>query len=163
MEVYSNPSWRHLLSSAVVTTKSNVIWLQTPISSPSRIRVMVGAQLIPEKGLKPGLENVPFGSEKVDINPGFWDYRLYRRLPRKGKFQGKSGRISEIWICGKRKKEGRVWVQRGGKLAPLRWSVAGVWNLTRWGARARSGGPYTLSYGDTCESFNMYKLSNHMR
>ena len=32
---------------------------------------MVGAQLIPEKGLKPGLENVPFGSEKVDINPGF--------------------------------------------------------------------------------------------
>ena len=44
---------------------------------------MVGAQLLPEKGLKPGLENVPFGSEKVGINPGFRDYRLYRRLPRK--------------------------------------------------------------------------------
>lgn len=68
---------------------------------------MVGAQLLPEKGLKPDLENVPFGSEKVGINPGFRDYRLYRRLPRKRKFQGKSGRISEIWICGKRKEEGR--------------------------------------------------------
>ena len=76
MEAYSNPSWRHFLLSAVGSTKTNVIRLQTSVSSQSRVRVLIGAQLIPEKGLKPGLENVPFGSEKVEINPGSRDRRL---------------------------------------------------------------------------------------
>lgn len=46
------------------------------MSSQSRVRVMIGGQLIPEKGLKLGLASIPFGSEKVEINPGSRDCRL---------------------------------------------------------------------------------------
>lgn len=116
---------------------------------------MVGAQLIREKGLKPGLENVPFGSEMVDINLGFWDYRLHRRLPRKGKISRQIWRTSEIWRGGRTARE-----QRWGKQLRLDGECGRVWNLNQMGSQSQVRRALILCpTAILFKSFNMYKLS----